>query len=72
MLGWSMEDLAKAAGLSASTVKRMETESSLPISDAAMANIRIALERVGIQFLADTGEGIGLRLAGRGRERLTP
>ena len=37
MLDWSMNDLAEAAGLSTSTIRRMEMAGSQPISEQAFA-----------------------------------
>lgn len=65
MLGWSMMALAKAAQVSVSTVKRVEDEGPQPISDAILAVVRDALETEGVRFLADDGEGSGVRLRGR-------
>ena len=65
MLGWSMVALAKAARVSVSTVKRAEDEGPQPVSDAILAAIRDALETEGVRFLADDGEGLGVRLRAR-------
>lgn len=65
MLDWSIPDLAVAAGLSISTIKRMEMAGSQPISKDAFAMTRAALEAAGVRFLSDTGEGIGVRLRAR-------
>lgn len=61
MLDWSMMDLAKAAQVSISTVKRFEVEGTQSVSDQTAALMREALESAGIRFLADEGEGPGLR-----------
>ncbi len=65
MLDWSIADLAEAAGLSISTIRRMEMAGSQPISEKALSTTQAALEAAGVQFLADTGEGGGIRLRGR-------
>ena len=62
MLDWSMVDLAKAASVSVSTVKRAEQNELRPISVGVYRTIQAALETAGVRVLADTGEGIGLRL----------
>ena len=62
MLDWSMIRLAKAAGVSISTVKRFEDEQAAPTSESTEATIRHALEIAGIRFLPDDGTGPGLRL----------
>lgn len=65
MLDWSMLDLAKAAGLSVSTVKRMEAAGPQPLSDDVFLLVRAALEGAGVRFLPDDGEGAGMRLLTR-------
>lgn len=62
MLDWSMLDLAKAAQVSVSTVKRFEGGGSQAVSDEVVALMQRATEAAGIRFLADDGEGPGLRL----------
>ncbi|MBH0619546.1 hypothetical protein I3A86_26010, partial [Salmonella enterica] len=51
MLDWSMIDLAKAAGVSVSTVKRAEEVESQPVSDKAFLTIQEAFEAAGVRFL---------------------
>ncbi len=65
MLNWSMFNLAQAAGISVSTVKRAEDTGPQPVSDDAVFTIRAALEAVGISFLDDTGSGVGVRIQPR-------
>lgn len=63
MVGWSASELARAAGLGASTVKRAElADGPLGITPANEAAIRRALELAGIIFVAENGEGPGVRL----------
>lgn len=61
ILDWSRMDLAKAAGLSVSTVKRVEEAAQPRPSSQAVEAIRRAFEDHGVEF--DVGEGgiIGLR-----------
>ena len=58
-LGWSQEDLAKAAHVSLSTVRDYEKTRRVPIENN-LAAIRLALENFGIEFLfeADMAHGI--------------
>lgn len=65
MLGWSMMTLAQAARVSVLTVKRVEDESHPLVSDAILAVIRDAMETEGVRFLADDGDGQGVRLRTR-------
>ncbi len=60
-----MLDLAKAAGVSVSTVKRMEMAERQPVSDGTRADVRAAFEMAGMRFLDDTGNGIVLQLQPR-------
>ena len=60
MLDWSMIDLAKTAGVSVSTVKRVQDDQT--IEDRARTLIQNALEAEGVCFLPDDGRGVGVRL----------
>ena len=71
MLGWSILDLAKAAELSVSTVRRAEGNLPQPVSGFAMVVVREAMESVGVVFLADNGDGPGMRLRAMDRQRDT-
>jgi DNA-binding LacI/PurR family transcriptional regulator len=62
MLDWSITDLAVAARVSVSTVQRFESIQPQPVSDSTQSAIQGALEKAGVQFLPDEGEGAGLRL----------
>lgn len=62
MLGWSMADLASAANVSVSTVKRIEVEAYGVVADATWAIVQRALEAAGVTFLREDRDGIGLRL----------
>lgn len=66
-LDWSILELANAAGVSVSTVKRMESAEPQPhpTSDGVRGAVRVALETAGVRFLDDEGEGWGLRLQRR-------
>jgi len=59
LVGWSQNRLAEAAGLSRATVNRAET---IEISSAAAAAIQRALEKAGVIFVDENGEGPGVRL----------
>src|SRR5262245_65722227 len=65
LLGWSQSELAKQAGLSLPTVKRVEAGKGPRVSDEARARIRQALEAGGAQFLSPNGCGPGVRLRKR-------
>lgn len=63
LLAWSQEDLARASGVSIPTVKRLEAEDG-PIGGRADTGTKLqaALEAAGILFIAENGEGPGVRL----------
>ena len=65
MLDWSMLDLARAAGVSLSTVKHAEDGRTDVVSPAMLGLINEALESAGVQLLADDGRGPGVRLLRR-------
>ena len=56
-----MPDLAKASGVSVSTINNFELERRTPIS-ANLSAIRRAFEAVGIEFIDPNGGGPGVRL----------
>lgn len=62
MLDWSMTDLARAARVSVSTVKRMEMREPQPLSDEIFASVRAALEEAGTTFVEEADGAVGLRL----------
>jgi transcriptional regulator with XRE-family HTH domain len=67
LLGWSQPEVAEAAGVSAMTVKRAEGSGQPPASTDAMAKVQAALEKAGVLFLDENGEGPGVRLKKRRR-----
>src|SRR5215467_8531521 len=69
LLGWSQSELAKRAGLSLPTVKRVEAGSGPRVSDEARRRIQRALEVGGAQFIAENGGGPGVRLRKRPRAK---
>ena len=59
-LDWTTQQLASAAGVGANTVNRFEAG-----QDARMSSVdkmRAALEAAGVIFIAENGEGPGVRL----------
>nr|WP_223217291.1 helix-turn-helix transcriptional regulator [Rhizobium cauense] len=62
LLKWTAENLAEAASVGLSTVRRAETDNQLPsITTANLKLIRMTLENAGIQFLPSNGGGVGVR-----------
>jgi ribosome-binding protein aMBF1 (putative translation factor) len=67
LLEWSQEDLAERSGLSAITVKRLEGQGKIAVSDEARIKMETTLEAAGIEFT--NGRKPGVRLNKRGKER---
>ncbi|WGD30167.1 helix-turn-helix transcriptional regulator [Ancylobacter sp. WKF20] len=62
-LGWGVRDLAREANVSIDTITRLEKgEALLPRTVEA---IQRALEEAGVIFVAENGEGPGVRLRKR-------
>ena len=56
-------ELAKAADVSLETVKRIEAmEGELKIRLDTLTKIKTALEKAGVEFIAENGGGAGVRL----------
>jgi DNA-binding XRE family transcriptional regulator len=64
MLGWTPEDLARAAGVSVFTIRNFETERSVPDPDM-MTSMQRAFEGAGIQFDPSDDGRSGVNLANR-------
>ena len=63
LAGVSQADLAREANLSVPTIKRMEGSSGIaPGLHNNVEAIRRALEAAGVLFIAENGEGPGVRL----------
>lgn len=62
LLGWSQSELARRAGLSLPTVKRVEGDLGIRVSDEAKLKLRSALEAAGVDFIDPNGGGPGVRL----------
>ena len=71
MLDWSMLDLAKASGVSVSTVKRVDDGRMAVVSPAMVGQIRNAFRAAGMEFLGDEGNGPGMRLKPRQSQDLS-
>jgi predicted transcriptional regulator len=70
LLSWSQEQLAKAAGVSTPTIKRLEARDG-PMGGRTntAAKIRTALEDAGVRFIDENGGGLGVRLKKRARSK---
>ena len=59
----STEKLAELSGVSARTIKRMESENDVPKSNVPNLNaIRAALEAAGIEFIGTPDDRPGIRI----------
>ncbi|MFG1190772.1 helix-turn-helix domain-containing protein [Xanthobacter flavus] len=61
LLRWTQADLAQASNVSEVTIRNFENEKSVP-QRASLSVIRAALEAAGVIFVAENGEGPGVRL----------
>ena len=59
-MGLGVRDLAKLADVSPNTVARLERGEAL--KEGTVSTIRAALESAGVIFVAENGEGAGVRL----------
>jgi transcriptional regulator with XRE-family HTH domain len=62
LLGWSQTELAAKAGVSLPTVKRTEGAGKHKGSEPSLLAMKEALEAAGVIFIAENGEGPGVRL----------
>ncbi|MET3354686.1 helix-turn-helix domain-containing protein [Xanthobacter oligotrophicus] len=65
-LNWSTQELAAKAGVGVNTVNRFEAGQDARVS--SVDKMRAALEAAGVIFVAENGEGPGVRL----RKERTP
>jgi predicted transcriptional regulator len=66
LLAWSQGDLAMSSGVSEPTIARLESEDG-PIGGRAETGEKLvaALQKAGIEFIAENGGGAGVRLKKR-------
>jgi transcriptional regulator with XRE-family HTH domain len=72
LLGWSQDDLAAASGISKPTIGRREAiDANEPIGGRPDTSERLqaALEKAGVEFIAENGGGAGVRLKKRASKR---
>ena len=69
LLGWSQTQLAKAAARSLPTIKRLERNDGEgpSVSEDVRDAVQRALEKAGIEFIAENGGGAGVRMKKRKR-----
>ncbi|WP_417842977.1 helix-turn-helix domain-containing protein [Thalassospira sp.] len=59
-LNWNLEKLAFESGVSRNTISRFE--SGLPSNRPTVSALQTAMENAGVIFIAENGEGAGVRL----------
>jgi predicted transcriptional regulator len=70
LLAWSQGDLAAASGVSEPTIARLESDDG-PIGGRAETGEKLvgALEKGGVEFIAENGGGAGVRMKKRAPRR---
>jgi len=61
LLDWTLAKLAEAAGLAMSTVVKFERSGPGVPAEAVQA-MQLAFEAAGVEFIAENGSGVGVRL----------
>jgi transcriptional regulator with XRE-family HTH domain len=70
LLRWEQKDLAEASGISLPSIKRLETQPGpLSAQERTLTEIRRALEKAGVEFIAENGGGAGVRMKKRASKR---
>jgi transcriptional regulator with XRE-family HTH domain len=71
LLGWSQDDLAERSGVSKPTVGRLESQDGEAVGgrQETGAALVTALEKAGIEFIAENGGGAGVRMKKRAGRR---
>jgi predicted transcriptional regulator len=68
LVGWTQGDLAKHAGVSVPTIKRLEAvDGDIGGRAETGESLVAALQRAGVEFISENGGGPGVRLAKRPR-----
>ena len=68
LLRWEQKDLAEASRVSLPSIKRLETQpGELGAQRRTIEAIVQALEKAGVEFIPENGDGMGVRPAKRPR-----
>ncbi|QQM31981.1 transcriptional regulator [Martelella lutilitoris] len=66
LLRWTANDLAQAAKIGVATVRRAEAQDGeLSMTEANRSAVVAALEKAGVVFVEENGEGAGVRFKKR-------
>ncbi len=64
LVRWGMEDLAERSRVAVATITDAEAEDGpVSVTAADARALRLALERAGVEFIAENGGGAGVRFA---------
>jgi transcriptional regulator with XRE-family HTH domain len=69
LTGLSQAEVAEAAGVSIPTLKRAEAGGPIKVAEDTIAAIAKALEKAGVEFIAENGGGAGVRMKKRAGKR---
>jgi transcriptional regulator with XRE-family HTH domain len=69
LTGLSQAEVAEAASVSIPTLKRAEAGGPIRVADDTIAAIAKALEKAGVEFIAENGGGAGVRMKKRAAKR---
>jgi transcriptional regulator with XRE-family HTH domain len=64
LIGWSQDQLAAASNVAKATIANFELGKRSPY-DRTLDDLIAAFEAAGVQFIAENGEGLGVRLKRR-------
>jgi len=65
MLRWTAQDLADAAGVGITTIRRMDVMDGVPIVNVkTLLALKAALEAAGVEFVGTPDDRPGVRLVG--------
>jgi transcriptional regulator with XRE-family HTH domain len=69
LLGWSQDDLAEKSGVSKPTIGRLESQDGETVGgrQETGATLVAALEKAGVEFIAENGGGAGVRMKRRAK-----
>jgi transcriptional regulator with XRE-family HTH domain len=67
-LAWSQAELAKKADVSEKAIWDFEADARTPRT-ATIEKVQSALERAGVEFIAENGGGPGVRLAKKSKRK---
>ena len=62
LLGWTVAELAKTAGIGFTTMVRLESAEGIPAGNVkTLTSVKTAIEKAGIEFIGSPDEGAGVR-----------